>query len=95
MHRVDRPQRRPAIALAGQDDEDGLRIILSDAREQLGAAHAGHFHVADDHVDRFHAEQVERLGAAAREAHRPAIPPAPEHALQIGAQIGLIVDEQD
>ena len=62
-----------ALGLAGQHDARGRGEVALDVAQQLGAVHAGHAHVGDDDVRRSLLHLLERLLAAEREGHLPAL----------------------
>jgi hypothetical protein len=62
-----------AFRLARQHDARRAREVALDVAQQLGAVHAGHAHVGDDDVRRGLLHLLERLLAAEREGHVPAL----------------------
>ena len=62
-----------ALRLAGQHDARRGGEVALDVAQQLGAVHARHAHVGDDHVGRSLLHLLERLLAAEREGHLPAL----------------------
>ena len=70
------------IALAGEDNAHGAGIESDDVFEQLRSVHAGHSHVGQHHVEGLPGKEIEGLGAAFGELHRPFAPEASEHAMQ-------------
>src|SRR5205807_5836315 len=66
---VDRVEEAPDVGVGGQHDADDVRLLLGDAREQLGARHPGHALVGDHHAHLGFGEPGERLLAAARGEH--------------------------
>ncbi|MFO1408778.1 MAG: hypothetical protein U1F06_00130 [Steroidobacteraceae bacterium] len=89
---VDRRARRADVGLAGEQDARGAWCHAARLGQQPGAAHAGHAHVRDHHVDRRIAlEQPQRIGAVGRAEH---LVVAPELQLQAAQHLGLVVDAQ-
>ena len=62
-----------ALRLAGEHDACRGGEVTLDVAQQLGAIHARHAHVGDDHVGRRLLHLLERLLAAEREGHVPAL----------------------
>ena len=68
-----RPHDGFALRLAGEHDARRGGEVTLDVAQQLGAIHARHAHVGDDHVGRRLLHLLERLLAAEREGHLPAL----------------------
>jgi hypothetical protein len=68
-----RPHDGFAFRLARQHDACRGREVALDVAQQLGAVHARHAHVGDDDVGRRLLHVLQRLLAAEREGHFPAL----------------------
>jgi hypothetical protein len=68
-----RPHDGFALGLAGQHDARRGGEVALDVAQQLGAVHARHAHVGDDHVRRRLLHVFEGLLAAEGEGHLPAL----------------------
>ena len=68
-----RAHDRFALRLARQHDARRGGEVALDVAQQFGAVHAGHAHVGDDDVRRSLLHLLQRLLAAERERHVPAL----------------------
>jgi hypothetical protein len=89
-----RPHDGFALGLPGQHDARRRREVALDVSQQLRAVHAGHAHVGDDHVGRGLLHGVERLLAAEREGHLPALAFLAQRIAQAIEDGLLVIDKQ-
>jgi len=78
---VDGPHRGPQVGAAGEHDAGHFGVVCGDPCQQVGAGHAGHLLIRDDHVDvaafedplslRAGRGRVELIGLMAQRASQP------------------------
>ena len=81
------------VGVAGQQDTQGVRMVLAGALEELGAVHLGHAHVRDDQVDLAPCQQGQALAPTVRGQDLVAL--GAEQAPQRRQDVRLVVDAQD
>ena len=88
---VDRTQHRIEVGITREQEPGAARRHLAHALQKLGAGHAGHALIADDHVKVFCAEQGESVKSAAGHGHFVLTAQQPAQGTQ---QAGFVVDAQ-
>ena len=92
---ADQAQDGIAISMAGEHQAHGMGMAGEHLAQQLGAVHARHGHIGDDHFDRDALHKGQRRLAAFGEVHVPVLAQVAKLPLQALQQEWFIINKKD
>jgi len=91
---ADGAHNRLFVGLAGQHDADGVGVLFLNYFQKLGAIHAGHAHIGDNHVIAVRSHELQRFAPTAGKVHIILVSQPSQHAPQAVEDIRFVIDKE-